>query len=140
MGRRVRSIGAKDVGLSRENDERVIWWAIGAKSEKYWREDYAKAGAKGVKEPDVAAVEKGIDRVTHLWKTHQLYVMDDLYDLVAEILRYSRDVDVVSGDVLPTIKDKSKYHLLDAVRYFAVQVVKRTKSWSISTSQSNWRG
>jgi hypothetical protein len=128
----------KDVREAKERGERVIWWAIGAKSEKYWREDYKTAGASSVKEPDVADVEKGIDRVTHLWKTFRLYVMDDLYDLIDEILKYSREVDPVSGDVLPTIKDKSKFHLLDTVRYFAVQVVSKKKTWRVDTSVDNW--
>lgn len=129
---------AKDVREAKERDERVIWWAIGAKSEKYWREDYKNAGAKGVKAPDVADVERGIDRVTYLWKTFRLYVMDDLYDLVDEILKYSREVDEVSGEALPEIKDKSKFHLLDAVRYFAVQVVSRKRGWTIETTVDSW--
>lgn len=129
---------SKDVREARERGERIIWWAIGAKSEKYWREDYTSAGAKGVRAPDVAEVEKGIDRVTHLWKTWRLYVMSDLHELVGEILKYGREVDPVSGDVLPTIKDKSTYHLLDTVRYFAVQVVSKKKKWHVDTSIDNW--
>lgn len=129
---------AKDVREAKERDERVIWWAIGAKSEKYWREDYKNAGANGVKEPTVSEVEEGIDRVTHLWKTFRLYVMDDLYDLIDEILKYSREVDPVNGDVLPGIKDKSTFHLLDAVRYFAVQVVSKKKKWKIEQTTDSW--
>lgn len=128
----------KDVQDAKERDERVIWWAIGAKSEKYWREDYKNAGAKSVKEPDVSDVEEGIDRVTHLWKTFRLYVMDDLHDLIDEILRYSREVDKVSGEVLPEIKDKGKFHLLDTVRYFAMQVVSKKKRWKVETTTDKW--
>ncbi len=111
-----------DVKRAAEMGERVIWWAVGAKSEKYWREDYTSAGAKGVREPDVMDVEEGIDRGTQLIKQHRLYVMDDLVDLVDEFLRYSRVIK--NGVVTHEIKDKATYHLIDAYRYFAVQIVK----------------
>lgn len=113
---------AYDVARAREGGERVIWWAVGAKSEKYWREDYQAAGAKGVREPPVSDVEEGIDRGVQLIKQHRVYVMDDLVDFLDEMLRYSRVIK--DGEVTKEIKDKSTFHLIDAYRYFAVQVVK----------------
>jgi len=118
---------AYDVARAREAGERVIWWAVGAKSEKYWREDYKAAGAQGVREPPLADVEEGIDRAVQLVKQHRVIVFDDLVDFIDEALRYSRVIK--DGEVTKDIKDKSTFHLMDTFRYFAVQVVKgRTKA------------
>lgn len=114
--------GSYDVGRARAGGERVIWWAVGAKSEIYWREDYRAAGAQGVREPDVADVEEGIDRGVSLLKQHRVYIFDDLVDFVGEMLMYARVIK--NGEVTKEIKDKSSYHLMDAYRYLAVQVVK----------------
>lgn len=116
-----------DVKRAREGGERVVWWAVGAKSEKYWREDYKAAGAQGVREPPVNDVEEGINRAVMLLKQHRVVVFDDLVDFVDEALRYARTIK--DGEVTKEIKDKSTFHLMDAFRYFAVQVVKgRTKA------------
>lgn len=113
---------AYDVARAKEAIERVIWWAVGAKSEKYWREDYKAAGATGVREPPVSDVEEGIDRAVQLLKQHRVYVFDDLVDFLDEIMRYARVIK--DGEVTKEIKDKSTFHLMDTFRYFAVQVVK----------------
>lgn len=113
---------AYDVKRAREAGERVIWWAIGAKSEKYWREDYTAAGAQGVREPPVSDVEEGIDRAVQLLKQHRVVIFDDLVDFIDEMMRYSRVIK--AGEVTKEIKDKSTFHLMDTFRYFAVQVVK----------------
>lgn len=118
-----------DVTFARENGERVIWWAVGAKSEKYWREDYKSAGAAGVREPDTMDVEEGIDRVTQLIRQHRLYVVDDLRELIDEMMSYSREIK--NGEVTKNIKDKATFHLMDALRYFAVQVVKKRLNWTV---------
>jgi hypothetical protein len=102
---------------------------VGAKSEKYWREDYKSAGAAGVREPDTMDVEEGIDRVTQLIRQHRLYVMDDLRDLIDEMMSYSREIK--NGEVTKNIKDKATFHLMDALRYFAVQVVKKRLDWRV---------
>lgn len=116
-----------DVQRARENGERVIWWAVGAKSEKYWREDYRDAGAEGVREPPVRDVEEGIDRGVTLITQHRVFVFEDEYEFIDEVLRYSRVIK--NGEVTKEIKDKATFHLMDAYRYFAVQVVKgRTKA------------
>jgi hypothetical protein len=113
--------GKHDVGRAAQLGERVIWWAVGAKSEGYWREDYRAAGAKAVLEPDAAAVEEGINRGTLLIKEHRFIVFDDLYEFIDEMLRYSREIK--DGEVTKNIKDKATFHLMDAFRYFAMQVV-----------------
>jgi hypothetical protein len=114
--------GVYDVARAKAAGERVIWWAVGAKSEKYWREDYKAAGAEGVREPDVTDVEEGIDRGTVLIREHRMIVFDDQIEFIDEILRYAREIK--DGEVTKNIKDKSTFHLMDAYRYFAVQVVK----------------
>jgi len=118
-----------DITLAREGNERVIWWAVGAKAEKYWREDYKAAGALGVREPDTMDVEEGIDRLTQLIRQHRLFVMDDLREWIDEIMSYSREIK--NGEVTKNIKDKATFHLMDASRYFAVQVVKPRLDWHV---------
>lgn len=113
--------GTYDVQRARENQERVIWWSVGAKSEKYWREDYESAGAMDVREPPVSDVWEGIDRGVTLIKQKRVYVFDDLDDLIGEFTTYSREIK--NGEPTNSIADKSTYHLMDAYRYFAVQVV-----------------
>jgi hypothetical protein len=127
-----------DVALAKEHRERVIWWAVGAKAEKYWREDYKAAGALGVREPDTMDVEEGIDRLTQLIRQHRLYVFDDLRDWIDEIMSYSREIK--NGEVTKNIKDKATFHLMDASRYFAVQVVKKRTVWRVEESISNYVG
>lgn len=127
---------ADDIELEKKLGERVIWRAIGAKSEKYWREDYKKAGAKGVKEPDTTDVEEGIDRVTQLLRQYRIYFMDDLIDLIDEILSYAREIK--DGEVTDKIKDKATFHLMDMLRYFAVQVVKPRENWNTTVGSGKY--
>ena len=112
-----------DLLLEGREGERVILRAIGAKSEKYWREDYRREGATGIREPDVDRVEEGIDRVTQLLRQHRIFIFDDLVDLVDQILDYSREVDEF-GNPLEAIRDKSEYHLVDALRYLCIQLAR----------------
>lgn len=118
-----------DVQLAKDGGERVIWWAVGAKAEKYWREDYKAAGALGVREPDTMDVEEGIDRMNQLIRQHRLFVMDDLREWIDEVMSYSREIK--NGEVTKNIKDKATFHLMDASRYFAVQVVKKRLDWKV---------
>jgi len=111
-----------DVDHAKQAGERVVLWAIGSKSEKYWREDYKNAGAVNVREPDIADVWEGIDRATLLMRQFRVFFADDLYEMIDEILRYARVIK--NGEVINEIKDKSTFHLIDAFRYFAVQVIK----------------
>lgn len=114
--------GVYDVTRAKAGGERVIWWSVGAKSEKYWREDYRAAGAHDVREPDVTDVEEGIDRGVQLLKQRRVFVFDDLVDFVGEMMIYARVIK--NGEVTKEIKDKSSFHLMDAYRYLAVQVMK----------------
>jgi hypothetical protein len=118
-----------DIQLARERGERVIWWAVGNKGEKYWRQDYKSAGALGIREPDTVDVEEGIDRVSQLIGQYRLFVFEDLHELTNEITSYSRVIK--NGEVSKEIKDKATFHLMDALRYFAVQVVKPRLNWRV---------
>lgn len=112
-----------DMELEKQNGERVIKRAIGAKSETYWREDYKAAGASGVVGPDTNDVEEGIDRVVTLLKQHRMYFFDDLIELIGEVLSYSRIINEL-GEVTDDIRNKSAYHLVDSLRYMAILLVK----------------
>lgn len=128
---------ADDVKFASENNERVVWWAIGSKSEKYWREDYKAAGANGVREPKITDVWQGIDRGVQLIKQHRVYIFDDLSDFTGEMMSYAREI--VNGEVVNKIKDKSTFHLMDAYRYFAQQVVSgRKQRYDFNISEDNY--
>lgn len=136
--RNAKEHAADDVALAKREGERVIWWAVGAKSEKYWREDYEAAGAKPAKEPPTAEVEEGIDRVDQLIREHRLYIFDDLHDWWDEALRYAREIK--NGEATKNIKDKATFHLMDMTRYFAVQVVKARADYQVSVTGKSYIG
>lgn len=93
----------------------VVTWAGGAKSETQQRADWAANGVP-LQEPLVVDVEAGIDRVTALLKTHRLYVFDTCRGMLDELGTYARILNELNQ---PTekIKDKERYHRLDASRY-----------------------
>ena len=101
--------------LSDSKGENVVSWACGAKSEKQQRMDWADAGVPAV-EPKVSDVESGIDRVIELFKTKRLYIFNTCRGMLDEIGTYSRPLDS-EGQPTEGIKDKEKYHRLDALRY-----------------------
>ena len=98
-------------------------WTGGARSEKYFRSDYAEAGVI-VEEPPFTEVSAGISAVYALMKTNRFYVFSDQTDLLPNpdskddrsIPAYSRKIDD-EGNVLDDIDHKERYHLLDGLRY-----------------------
>ena len=102
--------------IAADNGEYVAKWAVGAKSEIYHREDWEKAGAGTVVEPAHNDVEAGIDRVISLFRQRRLFIFDDCAGTLDQLSTYSREIDD-AGDVTEKIKDKAKYHYLDAKRY-----------------------
>ena len=98
--------------------ENVQAWYLGQKSEKQYRMDWAENGI-WAQEPWIADVEGGIDRVIELFRTRQLFVFDTLSGLRDELGSYSRKLDD-RDQPTSDIKDKEKYHRLDALRYLAV--------------------
>lgn len=90
----------------------------GAGSEDQYRMDWTDAGLD-IQEPSIKEVDPGIDRVIELIKAHRLYVFDTAKMTLDELGTYSRKVDEF-GQPTNEIKDKAKFHLLDALRYNVV--------------------
>ena len=101
--------------LASAEGENVVVWACGAKSETQQRMDWRAAGVPVV-EPQITDVESGIDRIITLFKTKRLFIFNACRGMLDELGMYSR---VLGNDGQPTekIKDKEKYHRLDALRY-----------------------
>lgn len=92
----------------------------GAKSEGQWRGEFAAAGLP-IRQPQVADVEVGIQRVYGLIKAGRLRVLEGCEETLEQLRTYSRRLD---DNDQPTeeIEDKERYHLLDALRYAAVNL------------------
>jgi hypothetical protein len=101
------------LNLSRR--EPIVESVGGSPSERQPRLDWWQAGLH-LEPPPFGDVWVGIGRVYQLVKGNQLYVHDCCQNLLSEIGSYQRMKDS-SGDLTDKIKDKSKYHLLDALRY-----------------------
>ena len=99
----------------------------GSKSEDQWRYEFGAAGLP-VRAPDLADVEVGIDRVYGAIKRNELFVFDDLVGLLDELQSYSRVVDDM-GEPTREIDEKSRYHLLDALRYVLSYLKPGTGDW-----------
>jgi hypothetical protein len=108
----------KAMGLAKNLGERIIAWYIGAKSESQQRLDWQTAGARPVRDPITHDVESGIDRIIQLFRQHRLYVFDECTGLLDELGTYSRVLDR-EGQPTDEIREKSRYHHLDALRYVA---------------------
>lgn len=107
--------------LADSRGERVVGWMVGNKGEVQVRMDWQAWGVSPVKAPDVTDVEAGIDRVIQLFKEHRMYVIDDCTLILDELSRYARVVDA-AGNPTEKIKDKEKFHMLDALRYAVIGV------------------
>lgn len=119
-----RQHAAEALALCQENHERVISWHIGQKAEGQQRLDYMAAGLRNVVDPTVFDVESQIDKVIELFKTFRLYIFDTCAGTLDQLGSYSRVMDN-DGEVTEEIKDKAKYHYLDALRYVVVSLVQR---------------
>ena len=98
-------------------NEPVVCWYGGAHTEQAQRLDYQLAGLP-VAEPPVSDPESQIDRVYALFKHGRIRVFKGLNGLRGELLTYQRELDE-SGEPTEKIRDKNKYHRLDALRYAA---------------------
>lgn len=87
----------------------------GSRGEQDWRDEFRRAGL-GVRAPDIADVQVGIDRVYGAFQRGEIIVIDDLTELFEEVETYSRVLDE-AGNATETIQDIETYHLLDALRY-----------------------
>lgn len=87
----------------------------GSWGEDEWRKDYMAAGLPLCR-PPVREVEVGIHRVYRQIKEGRLHVFDTCEKLASEIESYARELDD-RGEPTDRIRDKAKYHRLDALRY-----------------------
>ena len=124
LGSETTTVTAKDQAQAlREEiigmDVRTI--AVGAKAEKYTREDYCDAGFNAL-EPPTVNVEDGIQAMYYMVRHNLLYFMDDVDNILDEIQSYARMIDE-TGEVTDKIADKSTYHAIDALRYIVLHLV-----------------
>jgi hypothetical protein len=108
--------------LAHAQAERVSGWYGGSKSETQQRMDWRAAGIQA-KEPPVADVEAGIDRVIGLLKTKQFYVFKGCAGVRDELGTYARELDEL-GQTTEKIKDKEFFHRLDALRYVVAGMIR----------------
>ncbi len=107
--------------LAEASGEYVRLWFVGQKAETQQRMDWIAAGVRNVREPSVHDVESGIDRVIELFKRFRLFIFEDCEGVLDELGRYLR-VTTPEGEVTEVIKNKEKFHRLDALRYVAIGV------------------
>lgn len=94
----------------------VIYRAGGAHHEDGWRQLYAEHGWP-IDEPAITDVELGIDNCYALMARNALFVFNENDRTIGEITTYSRKVDPRDGQtVLKDIENKSRFHLMDALR------------------------
>ena len=105
--------------------------AVGAKAEKYTREDYCAVGFDAV-EPTTVDVEGGIQAIYYMLHHNLLYFMDDVDNIIDEIQSYARTIDE-TGEVTDKIADKSTYHAIDALRYIVLHLVDLRKKQTVNT-------
>ncbi len=103
---------AKDL---REGEPMVPFCVGGSKSEDQWRREFRKGGLP-VREPDIAEVWIGIQRVYSALKHGELVFFDDLPHIFLELADYRRKLDA-SGKPTNEINEKRRYHVLDGLRY-----------------------
>ncbi len=86
-----------------------------AVNEDGYRDAYTAAGWPIIA-PTLRGVAAGIDRVYALFKSHKLFIFDDLRETIDDLETYSYKLD---SKYLPTeeIEDKQNFHLMDAMRY-----------------------
>jgi len=101
--------------IERAEGENVVLWVGGAPSEGQVRRDWNDAGIL-VYQPPISEVEAGIDRVITLFKQKRIRIFESCTGLRDELGKYSRALDK-NGEVTTEIKDKSRYHRLDSLRY-----------------------
>ena len=91
------------------------------------RELWALSGLP-IHEPPVTSTSQSvwtqIDYVYAGIKTRNLIFFDDLVGVLGEVENYALDIDE-DGNPLETIKDKAKYHRLDALRYVCAHLFRR---------------
>lgn len=99
-----------------QNRKVVVGWG-GAPSEKQQRLDYAREGV-AVRRPLVADVESQIDKANTMLKNEELIICSDMLLTIDQLENCVRDDK-------EGIQDKSIWHHLDTLRYFAAGISRR---------------
>lgn len=100
----------------------------GAKAEIYFREDYRAAGVDVI-EPPFKEVSAGIDTITAMLKTHQLYIFNNQTRIIKEFEEYAYKLDA-AGEITPIIENKEMYHGLDSCRYICLAIGRNPTSYA----------
>lgn len=137
-GKSTREHVRSTLEIEAEHNERVISRFIGQKSEVQQRLDWQSEGVRNVNEPPVHDVESGIDRVIALLKEHRLYLFDTCEGILDEMGRYSRKLDEMS-EPTEEIKDKAKFHRIDALRYVGAGVTNPSQAPIMRTASVRMR-
>jgi len=107
--------------LDISTNERIIKYTGGAKAELQFRLDWTEAGVP-VEEPPISDMEAGIDRIAELLNEYRLFIFDTCPVLIEQFTEYSRKLDA-NGEPTEVIKNKERYHSLDALRYNVLGIV-----------------
>lgn len=93
----------------------------GAGSEEQFRIDMRAMGVN-VQEPEISDVEAGLDKLIALIRENRFFVLNTHENRawLDEAGTYSRELDPETNEPTDKIENKSKYHLIDMTRYFAV--------------------
>lgn len=105
--------------------ENVVIWKGGGPGEDQARMDWQAAGVS-LGRPAVSDVEAQIDRVIALFREKRLFIFNTLRGTRDELGTYARVLDE-RGQPTDKIKDKERFHRLDALRY-AVQAFSGPKA------------
>jgi len=114
----------------------------GSKSEGQWRLEFAQGGLP-VLPPMIKDVNLGIQRVYGQHTQDGIIYFDDLQGILDEKGRYQRKRDK-SGEVTAEIKDKNRFHRIDAERYIIGDIrppevrIPNTEKRQPLTQQSRW--
>lgn len=96
-------------------DDNIIKCVGGSPGEDGWRESFTVAGWP-IFQPIVKDVEVGINKVYAFHKANKMFIFSDLIQTIEQLQTYSRELDD-SYQATDKIKEKQKFHLMDAMRY-----------------------
>lgn len=112
-----------------EREPRTPLVVGGAKSEGQWRREFRASGVVNgrqvqglpIREPPIADVEVGIQRVYGLMKAGRLRIFDSCTGTLDQVRTYSRKLDE-NDQPTEEIEDKNQFHFADALRYIGAHL------------------
>jgi len=113
-------MGRKDDGTLRLRLERAVGGNVTTEEET--RQLYRRLGWN-IKAPEITRVKLQIDRAMAIVEQKQLYVFDDLHNLLREIHDCMWEIDPETKKPLDKVKDEAKYHLLSCWRYLSTVLI-----------------